>query len=258
MQSSPRNGASIDKLVLHTNEGPESENGAAGLAGYLNSIDGGYHAIFDDQHTVTTAGDDAVVWGAGGMNTHGLHGCFIHYSADQWTDPYSAGELAQAAAWFAGKCRQYGIPAVRLTPAQVATPGVKGICGHVDVSAVFPASMGHTDPGPNFPWVSFLEQVNGILNPGPKLDFAAIRAIGAFVRSLTKRHLREGDHGRNVKKLNGILTAYGYHVGGDVYGPRTVNAIADFKARHQLPSRDGKVCGRRCAIALFRNLPKSV
>lgn len=257
MQSSPRNGASIDKLCVHTNEGPESENGAAGLASYLTRIDGGYHAVFDDQHTVITAGDDRVVWGAGGVNTHGLHGCCIHYSADQWTDPYSAGELAQAAAWFAQKCRQYGIPPVRLTPAQVATPGVKGICGHVDVSAVFPASMGHTDPGPNFPWVSFLAQVNAILNPGPKLDFAAIRAIAAFLKTVTKRPLREGDTGRAVLKLNGLLGAYGYDVGGDVYGPRTVAAVGDFKARHGLRKREGGICGRPCMLALFKNLPKA-
>src|SRR5690349_14048451 len=120
MHAEPRNGATIEKLVLHTNEGPEVENGAEGLAGYLARIDGGYHAIFDDHHTVITAGDDTIVWGAGGMNTHALHGCFIHYSRDKWVDAYSAGELVQGAAWVAQKCKQYGIPVVRLTPEQVA------------------------------------------------------------------------------------------------------------------------------------------
>lgn len=160
MQTRPRDGASIDKICVHTNEGPQSMNGASGLASYLQRIDGGYHAIADSANLVTTADDQTIVWGAGGLNTHAIHICLIgyaHQSPQDWDDAYARGEFVEAARWVAAKAIQYGIPITHLTPDQVATSGVRGICGHGDVHA--PASMGHYDPGPNFPWTAFLPRV---------------------------------------------------------------------------------------------------
>jgi hypothetical protein len=60
----------------------------------------------------------------------------------------------------------HGIPMRHLSPAEVATPGVKGICTHGDVTAAgYKASEGHTDPGPNFPMDVFLSFAQGQAPP---------------------------------------------------------------------------------------------
>ncbi len=161
----------IEKIVVHVNVGPEVQGGAQGLARYLQTIDAGYHKIADDKQLVTVAGDDQVVWGASGMNQRGLHICLIG-SADQsgtdWLDSYSRGEMDVAAHAVADWCKQHSIPVTRLSPAQVATPGKLGICGHVDVTAAFGgANAGHYDPGPNFPWTPFLQKVLSLVHPAP-------------------------------------------------------------------------------------------
>lgn len=158
----------IRQLVVHVNVGPEIANGAASLLGYLQGIDAGYHAIFDDAHSVLAAPDNVVVWGNGGINSTSLDGCIIgtaDQTVEQWLDPYSRGAITQAAVWFAGKCKLYGIPVVRLTPDEVRAGG-HGICGHIDVTnAGFSGAAGHYDPGPNFPWDLFLGQVAAIVTP---------------------------------------------------------------------------------------------
>lgn len=170
MHTQPRRGQ-IEKLVLHDNEGPKGPGAAQSLRNYLNQIDGGYHAICDDTTTVLVVGDDVEVWGNGGINSTSLDCCLIGYARDPWTDPYSVAEIARAAQWFAQKCAQYGIPARRLTPQEVATPGVRGLCRHWDVTlAGFPGSAGHSDPGPNFDFDAFVAQVAALLDPHPTPD----------------------------------------------------------------------------------------
>lgn len=69
--------------------------------------------------------------------------------------------LRAAAPIVAAVCAQYGIPARKVTAAQVAA-GVKGICGHADITAAFPQDGGdHTDPGGSFPWDRFIGHING-------------------------------------------------------------------------------------------------
>jgi hypothetical protein len=165
----PRDGP-IEKLVVHVNVGPETVHGAEDLAGYLDSIEAGYHIVRDWALTLRLCPDNYEVYGAAGMNTNGLHLCIVGYpdqSAAEWDDAYSRSELNGAAYQMAMWCHQYDIPRLRLTPQQVATRGVKGICGHVDVTAsgLSAANDGHWDPGPNFPWAKFLELVQHYYDP---------------------------------------------------------------------------------------------
>lgn len=165
MHIDPRSTSLIEKVVVHVNVGDEVENGAQGLVNYLKTIDAGYHVVTDDFHIVVAAGDDQRVWGASGANLHGLHVCIIgraDQTAAQWMDPYSDKAMQNAAQVTADWCKRYSIPVLRLSPSQVAT-SAKGICGHVDVErSGLPGTggmSGHYDPGPNFPWGTFLTRV---------------------------------------------------------------------------------------------------
>lgn len=67
--------------------------------------------------------------------------------------------LRRAAPIVARVCRDWGIPVRKITAAEVAA-GVKGICGHGDITAAFPQDNGdHTDPGAQFPWSTFISYV---------------------------------------------------------------------------------------------------
>lgn len=183
MNTSPRPGgaASIRKIVLHLNVGPEVEGGAQSLATYLRGVGAGYHEIVDNRTFVQCAQPDQVVWGAAGMNDHGYHICVIGnvQTAQEWHDSYSSGELSVAALRVAARCHDFGIPPALLTDAQIADPNVRGVCDHwgVNRAIVKPAvargdrSMGpgdHTDVGRGFPWVEFMAQVVKDYNPnGP-------------------------------------------------------------------------------------------
>jgi hypothetical protein len=58
-------------------------------------------------------------------------------------------------------CNMYGIPIQKINASQVAN-GVKGICGHGDITDAFPEDGGdHTDPGSAFPWSTFIGYVKG-------------------------------------------------------------------------------------------------
>jgi N-acetyl-anhydromuramyl-L-alanine amidase AmpD len=52
----------------------------------------------------------------------------------------------------------FAVPVRRLTVEQVRAGVLAGVCGHTDVSLAFRKST-HTDPGPTFPWESFLVAV---------------------------------------------------------------------------------------------------
>ena len=173
MHTEPRGQNSIDVIVVHINVGPEVEGGAAGLAAYLRTIDAGYHETVDDKTYVVCAADDLIVWGAGGMNSHGWHICLIgtaDQTAQQWDDAYSRGELDVAAGRVAEACRRLQIPAAKIGPADIQPGNIhRGICGHHDVSQVYAKSGGHYDPGPNFPWAKFIAAVNQHLHPVQKV-----------------------------------------------------------------------------------------
>lgn len=59
--------------------------------------------------------------------------------------------------------RLYGIPLVRLTPAEVRA-GKRGVCGHVDISRAF-GETDHTDPGSGYPFLRVLARAQEINSP---------------------------------------------------------------------------------------------
>jgi hypothetical protein len=156
----------IDLIVIHTNESSsESAAGAEGLAQYTAaphpSDYPAYHVLVDSDSAVRTAFDDDRVNGAGGVAERAWHLCLYgtaHQTAAEWNDLYSKAELVIAAGLVREACERFSIPMTKIGAAQVAA-NVPGVCAHADVSAVYPASQGHTDPGPEFPWDKFMNLV---------------------------------------------------------------------------------------------------
>ena len=81
----------------------------------------------------------------------------------QWQDAYSSSELTIASHLVADLSSKYGIPVVKLSPAEILE-GKQGICGHADITAAKQIKGGHTDPGINFPWAVFIAQVSKLRN----------------------------------------------------------------------------------------------
>jgi N-acetylmuramoyl-L-alanine amidase len=253
MKTYPRNNMSIDRIYLHKNEGPKGVSAAVGLASYLNTIDGGYHAIVDNAETVRCASDFTVVEGAGGDNDHSLHVCMIGYSAQPWGDAYDWAQFERAAQQVALWCKAHNVPVVHAAAgAPGQAPTQRGIVEHADDHD--PLSEGHTDPGIYFPIESFVQRVAAILGP-PPIDPELLKEIAAWLASM-EVPCRLNDRGDKVASLNDWLIANGAdpELAGNAYGVRTSQAVHVFKVLWQLDNQDGTVAGHDVADALIAHI----
>ncbi|MEU4703291.1 peptidoglycan recognition protein family protein [Nonomuraea dietziae] len=156
--------AAVRVIVVHTMESPEGATTAEDVARYFSRLPAGRpasaHLCVDNNSTVRCVSDSNTAFAAPGANADGLHielAGRAGQTSTQWEDAYSSALLDNAARNVATWCKKYNIPARRITRAQLRA-GHKGICGHVDVSAVYRRSD-HWDPGPNFPWDRFINRV---------------------------------------------------------------------------------------------------
>jgi hypothetical protein len=163
------NRTSVQLVVIHTTEGSEGSTSAEDGAAYdQRRTDGtSTHFFHDSDSTVQCVRTEDIAHAARHQGNlrgiqHELCGSAYQGSAG-WADAVSQGTLRQAARQCARDARKWGIPVRKLTVAQVAD-GVKGFCGHVEITYAFPQDNGtHTDPGPTFPWSQFLDMVRAEL-----------------------------------------------------------------------------------------------
>jgi N-acetyl-anhydromuramyl-L-alanine amidase AmpD len=160
-------------VVIHSTESLEVEGGAVEVAHYFQhpSRPGSSHVVVDDKDVVQCVRDSDTAAGAAGANQDGIHIEQVG-KADQtpleWDDPYSRAVIKNCANVTAQYCMKFDIPIRRLTVKQIRA-GEKGICGHADISQAYPGT-GHYDPGPNYPWTEFLNEVQTFYDslPGSK------------------------------------------------------------------------------------------
>jgi N-acetyl-anhydromuramyl-L-alanine amidase AmpD len=213
---------------------------AASTERYFADADalGSAHYVADSSGDVHPLADAVIAWHAP-PNAHsiGVEICAMggdvegDYTRAQWLSAEVWPAVNRAAEITAAVCARYGIPAVRISAAELAA-GAHGVCGHVDVAQAF-GKTDHTDPGPNFPWTEFMAAVGG--------RAANVTAPLAAMPA----QLSEGDEGPLVHELQVFLDrnypAYArIDLGPQRFGPQTLAAVLEFQHRSHLDA-DGVV-----------------
>lgn len=188
------------------------------------------------------------------------------FSRARWLDmDYGLPMLRRAAKQAARDCRKWDIPARKLSAGQVAD-GVKGFCGHADITKAFPQDNGsHTDPGPNFPWDVFIDLVQDEIAPREWSDMASKDEIKAAMREVLAeqgtKEVLEGAAGRGwhdqklgrsnvtaaqvLQSLQGVpatlgtLAAYASLEASEIPPTAQENAAAVVAALEPLPPTEG-------------------
>ena len=163
-----------DLVVIHTMEAPEKPGTAEAVArwfGGAQAPQASAHFCVDNDSAVQCVRLTDVAWHAPGANRNGIgieHAGYASQGAEQWADDYSEEMLRRSARLCAELCRECGIPVRRVTADDLKAGGARGICGHHDATLAFRKST-HTDPGPRFPWLTYLAMVEQYFT-GEELD----------------------------------------------------------------------------------------
>ncbi len=150
------NRVTVDLIVLHSAEIGEFHSSAESIAAYFKSgpvkpSSTGYSV--DDDSIVQSVKDEDIALHAPGVNPRSIgieQAGYAKQSRVEWLDPYGQRMLRLVAALVAHKCKQFSIPLVWLSPADILR-GARGICQHIDVTHAYPTLGTHVDCGPNYP-----------------------------------------------------------------------------------------------------------
>jgi len=159
------NRSKVDLIVIHTMEAPEKPKTARNVATWFagpSAPQASAHYCVDDAEIIQCVLECDIAWHAPGANGNGIgieHAGYASQTPEQWDDDYSKAALANSAKLVAALCRRFNIPIVKLSVAELAAGGARGLVGHVDVTNAFNGGRGHVDPGPSFPYDRYLDLV---------------------------------------------------------------------------------------------------
>lgn len=159
----------VTAICIHTMECHETKLDAAeAVALWFADKAKGYpapkasaHYLVDQNSIVQSVRDMDEAWHASQANPRSIgieHAGFAAQTMEEWSDPASSSILWRSAKLTARLAKKYGIPPIKISPEGVRV-GQIGFFGHVDVTVGFGNKGGHTDPGKNFPWASYLALV---------------------------------------------------------------------------------------------------
>lgn len=175
LPSSPRYGANIIWVTLHTAEGARTVDSLYGF--FDRNQNASSHAGADGyQLSGDWVPDERAAWTLlnGNPRSLNLEMCgFARWTRPQWlSEGWVDGVwnprqmIRHAATWTRRKCDKYGIPRRLLTPAEVGQ-GYSGIIDHARYT--FGTGDGdHTDVGGNLPWDVFFADLNSDIQPQPQ------------------------------------------------------------------------------------------
>lgn len=156
MQFAPNGKAAKTLIVLHQTISPDLPGivDIENVSAYLKHVDYGIHVIVDRDGNSGAVDPDletAIYWHCKGANDIGIGIEQVSYKTavpGYWWPRFR--QLCKTARWCAYLAKRHGIPLV------YDPHGVKGICGHADVTRARGIAGGHTDcQYPNYPtkWV---------------------------------------------------------------------------------------------------------
>jgi N-acetylmuramoyl-L-alanine amidase len=161
----------IRLVVLHTAETATGIGVARNIANYLAGpqVRASCHYAVDPGETVAQVPEADTAWTAPGANADGVQieqAGRAGYTAAEWAGGLCELMLrTQVAPLVADICRRNNLPAVWLTPEQVAA-GAKGVTDHAGVNAAFGLSD-HWDCGPNYPMQLVVDMAARLLGTTP-------------------------------------------------------------------------------------------
>jgi N-acetyl-anhydromuramyl-L-alanine amidase AmpD len=154
----------VDLIVIHTMEAAEKPTTAEAVAAWgagPQAPNASWHYAVDSDSIVQSVRDEDTAWHAKGANHNGIgieHAGYAKQNDAAWADDYSLAMLRLSAKLSAALCSQHGIPAVKLTVAELKA-GKRGIVGHKDCTDAFSGGRGHYDPGGSFPWQKYIDWI---------------------------------------------------------------------------------------------------
>jgi len=249
---SSRGGSKVRLIVVHTSEGAQTIQSLAGwFANPSNQVSS--HTGIDNA-SATTIGEyvtrDQKAWTSANANPVATQTelCTPSGAAQGWSAATWAGQtnmLAACSAWIAEEAAAFGIPIVKLTPAQ-AQGSSAGVCGHGDLGAM---GGGHTDPGPNFPWSQVIAMATGQApapapppsppapsGKAPPFPYGPSDYLG---QQSSDPHCHSGYDGgldqANVATWQAQMAARGWSLAADgMYGPSSQSVCEQFQAEKGL------------------------
>jgi len=162
--------AQIKFIVIHDMEMPITLETAANCAnGFATATRvASAHYTLDPKSIYQCVHDNDVAYGScGQLGTFSVNDLSLHFehagyaATTNWGEPSAVEELKMSAQLTRKLADKYGIPKVKLTPADI-NAGQSGFCGHGDFTTALSLTgdCAHTDPGPNFPWSQYMAWVN--------------------------------------------------------------------------------------------------
>jgi hypothetical protein len=143
-----------------------------------------------DGEEVRMVPDNKQAWAAMNQgNRRGLHTCVMgraEWSRARWLQETKL--LERTAMRYAEWSRLYGIPLVKITPAQLRA-GQRGVVGHIDIRDAW-GEGDHWDPGYNFPYDFVIARAKAILGgapaPNPSEDTLSQAEVTQIVNAVNK------------------------------------------------------------------------
>ncbi len=241
--------AKVRVLVIHTAETPENNKMAESIQAYCarRADNVSCHEAIDNDSVVAGVRPYDTAWTTGSINdfsySYELAGRARQTKAE-WADEFSTAMLKLVAKRVAKAAVLWKIPVVKLSPAELKA-GRTGICGHVDQTVAYEVKGGHTDPGPNFPWLQFLDMVKaevaaltGAPVPPivPTVPVAPVPPAPAPAHDCAKNTVKKGSKGECVKTAQTRLIHHGFEPGpvDGVFGPKTQAAVRYFQETRKL------------------------
>jgi N-acetyl-anhydromuramyl-L-alanine amidase AmpD len=153
----------VNYIVIHAMQAPEKGETAEAVGRYLQTVSrpASAHIGVDNNSIVQYVKDNNVAYGAPYVNHNGIQIELAGYAAQtekEWLDDYGKQMLDLASNAAAQYALKYDVPIKHLSLKELADRK-RGFIAHWDATQVLKPNAGHTDPGLNFPWTYFLEQV---------------------------------------------------------------------------------------------------